>query len=56
MTALCTGAVLIVAGMAEDGVLSTVEVMNTENHQWSTASDVPEPLYNASVTVCGDQI
>ena len=56
-TALCTGGVLIVAGgMGDDGVLSTVEVMNTEDHQWSTAADLPEPLYNASATVCGDQI
>ena len=57
-TALCTGTALIVAGgMGEGGrVLSTVEVMNTETHQWSTAADLPEPLYFASATVCGDQI
>ena len=57
-TALCTGAILIVAGGrgTDDGVLSTVEVMNTENHQWSTAADLPKPILHASSTVCGDQI
>ena len=37
-------------------VLSTVEVMNTDNHQRSTAADLPEPMCFASVTVCGDLI
>ena len=56
-TSLCTGATLIVAGGMGDGrVLSTVEVMNTENHQWSTAADLPQPVYIASATVCGDRI
>ena len=54
---LCTGATLIVAGGIGDGrKLSTVEVMNTENHQWSTAADLPQPMYWASATVCGDRI
>ena len=36
-TALCTETALIVAGgMGVGRVLSTVEVMNTENDQWST--------------------
>ena len=56
-TSLCTGATLIVAGGAGDGeALSTVEVMNTENHQWSTAANLPQPMYFASATVCGDRI
>ena len=56
-TSLCTGATLIVAGGRGGGeVLSTVEVMNTENHQWSTAANLPEPLYISSATVCGDRI
>ena len=56
-TSLCTGTILIVAGgMGEGGgVLSTVEVMNTENHQWSTAAHLPQPLDLASATICGDQ-
>ena len=56
-TSLCTGATLIVAGgLGSGGVLSTVEVMNTENHQWFTAADLPQPMYYASATVCGDRI
>ena len=56
-TIVCTGTVLIVAGgRGEDGVLSTVEVMDIEKHQWSIAIDLPEPVYQASATVCGDQL
>ena len=56
-TSLFTGATLIVAGGWGDGrVLSAVEVMNTENHQWSTAADLPQPMYLASANVCGDRI
>ena len=59
-TVLCTGTALIVAGGVGEGgvgiVLSTVEVMNvnSENHQWSTAADLPRPMWAASLTVCGD--
>ena len=56
-TSLCTGTALIVAGgRGGDGALSTVEVMDTETHQWSTAADLPQPTYYASATVCGDQL
>ena len=57
-TALCTGATLIVAGGRGEGgnMLSTVEVMDTETHQWSTAADLPQPMYWTSATVCGDQL
>ena len=57
-SALCTGGMLIVAGGqgVDSKVLSTVEVMNIENYQWSTAADLPEPMYMASATVCGDCI
>ena len=57
-TSLCTGTTLIVAGgVGESGrTLLTVEVMDTETHQWSTASDLPQPMYYASATVCGDQL
>ena len=57
-TSLCTGTTLIVIGGEGEGgkVLSTVEVMNTETHQWSTAADLPEPMHYASATVCGDQL
>ena len=55
---LCTGTALIVAGGVGEcaRVLSTVEVMNTETHQWSTATDLPRVMCSTSVTVCGDQL
>ena len=57
-TAVCTGTILIVAGGMGVGnrKVSTVEVMDTETHQWSTAADLPQPIYDASATVCGDQV
>ena len=43
-TAVCTGTVLIVAGGMRENCedLTTVEVLNTENSQWSTAADLPQ--------------
>ena len=35
--------------------LLTVEVVDTETHQWSTAADLPETFCFGSATVCGDQ-
>ena len=57
-TSLCTGTTLIVAGGWGVGTkhLSTVEVMDTETNQWSTAADLPAPMRYASATVCGDQL
>ena len=56
-TALCTETTLIVAGgEGEGGVLSTIEVMNTETHQWSAAADLPQPMRYASAALCGDQL
>ena len=61
-TALCTGTSLIVAGgqkMIFSTTLTTVEVMNTETHQWSTAADLPPCMADygcdISSTICGDQ-
>ena len=50
--AVTTGRALIVAG----GGLATVEIMNTDTRQWSTAADLPQPMASASATVCGDRI
>ena len=56
-TSLCTGTALIVAGgEGVGGMLSTVEVMDTETHQWSTAADLPQPMYWTSAIICGDQL
>ena len=57
-TALCTGTSLIVAGgKGETGGLLTVEVMNTNTLQWSSAAGLP-PLFSlvGSLTICGEQL
>ena len=55
---VCSGKSLLVAGGVGEGnkKLSTVEVMDTETLQWSTASSLPHPLYCASATLRGDQV
>ena len=56
-TAVCSGRSLVVAGgVGEHKKLSTVEVMDTETLQWSTASRLPHPLSWATATLCGDQV
>ena len=53
-----SGRSLVVAGGVGKGkkILSTVEVMDTDTLWWSTASSLPHPLYQASATLCGDQV
>ena len=55
---VCSGRSLVVAGGVGEGRerLSTVEVMDTEILQWFTASSLPHPLFQATATLCGDQI
>ena len=63
-TTMFTGTSLIVAGGYSRGIISsstpltTVEVMNTETRQWSTAADLPclvGPDCVISSILCGDQ-
>jgi len=56
--AVCSGRSLVVAGGVGEGNerLSTVEVMDTETLQWSTASSLPHLLHEVSATLCGDQV
>ena len=54
---VCNDKSLVVAGGVggyED--LSTVEVMDMETLQWSTASSLPHPLSAASATLSGDKV
>ena len=53
-----TGKALVVAGGygEEYATLATVEVMDTDTLQWSTASSLPHPLSDATATVCGDRV
>ena len=55
---VCSGRSLVVVGGVGERkkILSTVEVMDTETLQWSTASSLPHSLLQASATLCGDQV
>ena len=55
---VCSGRSLVAAGGVGEGrkKLSTVDVMDTETPQWSTASSLPHPLYQASATLCGNKV
>ena len=58
---VCSGKTLVVAGGEQWGplwatTLATVEVMDTDTLQWSTASSLPHPLGCATATVCGDRV
>ena len=56
--AVCSGkSLVVVGGNGEDYTpLHTVEVMDTETLQWSTASSLPYALTYASATICQDRI
>ena len=56
--AVCTGQALIVAGGNNQDLkrLRTVEVMNIDTKEWSSAADLPEPLHGASITICHNRI
>ena len=54
---VCSGKALVVAGGWREGDrLTTVEVMDTDTLQWSSASSLPHGLSDASATVCGDSL
>jgi len=55
---VCSEKALVVAGgVQEKGIqLTTVEVMDIKTCKWSTASSLPQPLYGATATVCGDRV
>ena len=55
LAAVCRGRNVIAAG-GWDGVrrLSTVEILDTDLWQWSSAASLPHPMSDASITVCGD--
>ena len=57
-SAVCSGRSLVVAGGQGEGdkYLSTVEVMDTETLQWSTASSLPHSLCGELAAICGDQV
>lgn len=56
--AVNTGRWLIVAGGwgSVHAALRTVEVMNIDTHEWFTVEGLPEPLFHASMVICGDRL
>ena len=59
-TNICTDTFLIVAGgdgpAEEEKSLTTVEVMDINTLQWSTAADLPNGVKMASITLCHDRL
>ena len=55
LAAVCRGRNVIAAG-GYDGErkVTTVEILDTELRQWSSAASLPHPMTKASITVCGD--
>ena len=56
LAAVCRGRNVIAAGGSDGGgrILSTVEILDTDLRQWSSAASLPHPMVGASITVCGD--
>ncbi len=56
--AVYTEQYLVVAGGKKETTsqLSTVEVMDIQNIEWSTVTSLPHPYSEASATICGDNI
>ena len=53
--ALCTGTALIVAGgQGDKGKVATIEILNTATLQWSTAVDLPQPMFGGSLLQISD--
>lgn len=43
-------------GYGGDGILTTVEILDTKLQQWFSAISLPYPMYSASITVCEDSL
>ena len=56
LAAVCRGRNVIAAGGYGDGGrrVNTVEILDTELRQWSSAASLPHPMSSASITVCED--
>ena len=55
LAAVCKGRNVIAAGGRGGGRnRSTVEILDTELRQWSSASSLPRPMWGASIAVCED--
>lgn len=55
---LHTGTHVLVAGGwgSANVALATVEVLNIKTKKWCTVAKLPEPLFHASLSLCGDRV
>ena len=49
----CGHSLIVAGGWADGHVLTTVEVLDTDTQQWSTACSLPQPFYEATMSICG---
>ena len=56
VAAICHGRSLIVAGGSDSNRLATVEVLNMDTRLWSTASSLPHPFSQATISICGEKL
>ena len=56
--AVCSVHSLIIAGGVDDGDnrLVTVEVLNIDTQQWSTACSLPHPFFLATLSICNERL
>ena len=56
--AVCSGHSLVVAGGTGDGgnSLATVEVLDIDAGQWSTACSLPDPFSSATISICHERL
>ena len=56
--AVCSGHSLIVAGGEGDGgnTLATVELLDIDTKQWSTACSLPHPFSEATISICRERL
>ena len=47
---------IAIGGYDSDGVTATVELFQVMSRRWYTLTDLPQPLYLPSATICGDQL
>ena len=47
---------IVAGGRFVTDILTTVEVLNTETQQWHSAPDLPQPLCQSSLILCGDLV
>ena len=47
---------IAIGGFGSDGWTATVELFQVKSRRWYKLTDLPQPLYCPSATICGDQL